>query len=109
MDIKYGRCAKTIVRCTIVSAKGKHYIGENWCTKPQDKCPRIINDNYEKCISICGQIGHAEQVAVKIAGSKAKGSRAYLQGHTYICMDCQHILFGAGVKSISVGKPPECR
>lgn len=45
---------------------------------------------------------HAEQVAVKIAGPRARGSRAYLEGHTYACMACQHALFGAGVISFSI-------
>jgi hypothetical protein len=41
-----------------------------------------------------------------VAGDKAMGSRAYLEGHTYACMECQHTLFGAGVISLSVGIAP---
>ena len=106
--MKKGKCAKATIRCTLVTAKWKIFVGENWCENPQDVCPRKIGVGYEKCKDICQQVGHAEQVAVMLAGDEAKGSRAYLEGHTYACMDCQHALFGAGVKSLSVGiRPPD--
>jgi hypothetical protein len=41
-----------------------------------------------------------------MAGDKAVGAKAYIEGHTYACMDCQHSLFGAGVIYLSIGKPP---
>lgn len=102
-----GRCAKATTRCTIVSPDGEHFVGENWCWNPQETCPREPNEGYEKCTHICRQEGHAEIVAVVLAGDKAKGSRAYLEGHTYACMNCQHVMFAAGIKSFSVGRPPE--
>jgi hypothetical protein len=101
-----GPCAKQTVRCTLVAETGERFIGENWCANPQAACPRAPGEGYEKCKSICQQEGHAEAVAVRIAGDKAMGSRAYLEGHTYACMECQHTLFGAGVISLSVGIAP---
>lgn len=100
-----GPCAKAVIKCTIVSIDGKRFIGENWCANPQEVCPRDVGEGYEKCISICKQEGHAEVVAVKLAGEAAKGARAFLEGHTYACMNCQHALFGAGVESLSLGSP----
>ena len=100
-------CAKAIIRCTIVAEDGSHFVGENWCKNPQEVCPRQPGEGYEKCQSICKQEGHAEEVAVRLAGNKVKGSRVYLEGHTYACMDCQHAMFGAGIKSFTVGSPPE--
>ncbi len=100
-----GPCAKTTVRCTLVTPDGEYIVGENWCANPQRSCPRLPGEGYEKCGSICGQEGHAEQVAVRLAGDKARGARAYIEGHTYACMDCQHALFGAGVHSLTVGAP----
>lgn len=101
-----GPCAKTTVRCTLVTVKGEKVVGENWCRNPQAVCPRSPGEGYEKCKSICDQAGHAEVVALKVAGaSRALGARAFIEGHTYACMDCQHALFGAGVESISIGRP----
>jgi hypothetical protein len=101
-----GPCAKTIVRCTLVTPAGEHIIGENWCANPQPVCPRAPGEDYTKCTTICQQEGHAEVVAVRIAGPKARGARAYLSGHTYACMACQHAMFGAGVVAFGLGEPP---
>jgi hypothetical protein len=100
-----GPCVKATVRCTLVTPTGERIVGENWCHNPQPTCPRLPGEDYAKCKSICQQEGHAEVVAVRRAGEKAGGARAYLEGHTYACMDCQHALFGAGVISLSIGKP----
>lgn len=101
----YGPCAKATVRCTLVTPSGEHIVGTNRCANPQPKCPRGPGEDYTKCTAICQQQGHAEQVAVLLAGEKARGARAFLEGHTYACMNCQHALFGAGVVSLSIGKP----
>jgi len=105
--MKKGQCAKTATRCTIVTQQGEYFVGENWCRNPQEVCPRQPGEGYEKCRSICKQEGHAEEVVVVLAGDKAKGGIAYLEGHTYACMECQHTMFGAGIKSFSIGKPPK--
>lgn len=101
-----GPCAKATVTCTLVAPDGERFVGTNYCRYAQPICPRRQGEGYEKCRSICGQIGHAETVAVALAGPKAVGSRAYLQGHTYACQSCQEALFGAGVISLSVGIDP---
>lgn len=98
-------CAKQTVRCTLVTPDGERIVGTNACGNPQPACPRELGEGYEKCTTICGQRGHAEVQAVRVAGPKARGARAYLEGHTYVCKDCQHVLFSAGVRSFSVGTP----
>jgi len=100
-----GLCAKATVICTLVTPDGARIVGTNECENPQTVCPRVPGDGYEKCYSVCRQVGHAEMVAVMRAGDRARGSRAYIEGTTYACMNCQHGLFAAGVKSISVGAP----
>lgn len=97
-----GPCAKTTTRCTIITVDGERITGENWCERPQKTCPRIMGEGYEKCKSICEQIGHAEEVAVMLAGSDARGGTAVLSGHTYYCMSCQHALFAAGVVALKL-------
>jgi len=99
----YGPCAKVTVTCTIVATNGERFVGTNRCANPQAVCPRVYGDDYTKCTTICQQEGHAEQVAVRLAGDKAVGARAYLEGHTYACMTCQHLMFGAGVISFGIG------
>lgn len=101
-----GPCAKSVVTCTIVAENGMRFVGTNYCENAQSSCPRVAGEGYEKCVSICKQVGHAEQVAVSLAGGFAKGSRAYLQGHSYACQACQEALFSAGVLSLSVGLEP---
>jgi hypothetical protein len=100
-----GPCAKTTVRCTLVTPEGEHIVGTNHCANPQAVCSRAPGEDYTKCSTVCGQVGHAEVVAVQVAGDRAKDARAYLEGHTYACMNCQHALFGAGVLSLSIGRP----
>lgn len=102
-----GPCAKTVVRCTIVSVRGKRYVGENWCANPQSTCPRKLGEDYTKCKTICRQPGHAEEDALRVAGGQARGARAYLEGITYACRSCQEQLYDAGVESIHRGPPPE--
>jgi hypothetical protein len=97
-----GPCAKQIVKCTLVFPDGNYVVGENWCANPQQECPRAVGEDYQKCKSICQQEGHAEIVALRIAGEMAFGSRAYLEGHTYACRECQEALFAAGVRSFTV-------
>lgn len=101
-DVTYGPCAKTTVRCTIQSADGELFIGENWCANPQPKWPREPGEDYTKCTTICRQEGHAERVALRLAGSKEAGGVALLRGHTYMCQSCQEALYGAGVLWLGV-------
>jgi hypothetical protein len=100
-----GPCAKATIICTIVTLAGERIVGTNICRNPQPVCPRLPGEGYEKCKTICDQVGHAEEVAVQRAGKRALGARAFIEGHTYACMNCQHALFGAGVDSISLGAP----
>lgn len=100
-----GPCAKAAVRCTLITAAGERIVGENWCANPQAVCPRAPGEGYDKCKTVCQQEGHAEAVAVRLAGDMAKGAHAYLEGHTYACQSCQEALFGAGVAALTVGAP----
>lgn len=100
-----GPCAKVTVRCTLVTPSGEQFVGENWCHNPQTVCPRAPGEGYEKCLSICLQEGHAEVVALRLAGPKALGARAYVEGHTHACRNCQEELFARGVRSLTIGEP----
>jgi hypothetical protein len=99
---RVGPCVKATVTCEIVSPDGQSFIGTNYCNNAQASCPRLPGEGYEKCKTICQQEGHAEVVAVALAGENAKGATAYLSGHTYACQPCQEALFGAGVRFLAV-------
>jgi deoxycytidylate deaminase len=100
-------CAKTRVRCTIFTMDGRHVVGENDCLNPQEKCPRDAFEGYDKCFSICRQVGHAEQVALataRAAGYDLKNAIAIVEGISHVCRDCQEKLYDAGVTFIGVDK-----
>jgi Zn-finger protein len=100
------RCAKQIT-IAIIENNGEYWLGTNWCLKPQKKCPRgdmPSGEGYELCKSVCQQIGHAEEEALKAAGNKAKGGNLFLLGHTYICSNCKKLIEKAGIaKTFVVG------
>ena len=99
-------CAKLVVTCTIVTPDHWRFVGRNDCDNPQPTCPRAPGEGYEKCASICQQHGHAEEVALHLADEYAIGARAYIEGHTHVCRNCQQVLTAAGVKSFTIGPPP---
>ena len=95
-----GPCAKKRVVCTIVAPDGERIVGENWCGNPQSVCPRLPGENYEKCNTVCQQEGHAEIVALRLAGERARDGKVFLEGHTYYCQDCLDALYDAGITSV---------
>ena len=101
-----GPCARRVVTCTLVTPAGEHIVGTNWCHNAQPSCPRVGDEGYEKCYTICQQAGHAEVVAVTLAGADAVGSHAYVENHSYACRNCQETLFAAGVAALTIGPPP---
>lgn len=97
-------CAKVFIRCTLITPSGERFVGTNDCRNPQPKCPRHPKEDESKCRAICLQEGHAEEVAVRLAGEKAKGAVAYVE-HRHICEECQHIMYQAGVYGFYLGAP----
>lgn len=104
-------CAKQTVRCTLVYKDGFRIVGENVCLTRLAACPREKGEGYEKCVSVCHQLGHAETVAAGLATNmrgNAEGAIAYVEGHTYACDPCLMQLTAAGVDAVFVGvEPPE--
>ena len=96
-----GPCAKKEVKCFIIKGK-RVFTGTNECRNPQAFCPREPGEGYEKCKTICKQVGHAEEVALDAAGKHANGSRAFIQGIGHYCKSCQTKLFAAGVKTLGL-------
>lgn len=98
-------CAKTRVFVTLTHPDGRTWTGENHCRNPQPVCPRLPGEDYTKCRTVCDQVGHAEVVALQLAGAEAAGCTASVRNHTYYCMPCQHALFAAGVTSLARPDP----
>lgn len=100
-----GFCAKQRVSCTVVLPNAHKYYAENYCMSPQKVCPRLPGEGYEKCKTICQQLGHAEQVVAMYANEvDFTGATATLSGHTYFCQECQEALFAAGVRYLEISK-----
>ncbi|MFM2287559.1 MAG: hypothetical protein RL684_702 [Pseudomonadota bacterium] len=99
-----GPCAKVTVTCTLIDYMGRKIVGTNACDNPQEKCPRLPGEDYTKCETVCQQRGHAEIQALRVAGDRACGARAHLDGHTYYCRECQEALFAAGVESLALAQ-----
>jgi hypothetical protein len=85
-----------------VTADGERFIGRNDCEHPQPVCPRAPNEGYLKCRAICGQGGHAEIEALRLAGAKASGAVAILTGHYWICEPCGAALKNAGIARLEI-------
>jgi deoxycytidylate deaminase len=102
-----GECAKRKVRCTIITADGRTFVGENSCLNPQQTCPRRDDEGYEKCATVCQQLGHAEVNALTmlmLAGADGKGGTAFIQGHHRACSPCQEALKASGIDRIFFGE-----
>lgn len=95
-------CAKKKVLCILLTDDGESFVGENWCHKPQETCPRGKEEDYLKCTTVCFQHAHAEIDALEKAGEKAKGAEAYLIGHDHFCRFCKEALERAGVRTSMV-------
>jgi deoxycytidylate deaminase len=103
-------CAKQRVIATIITPGGERIVGENSCRTPQPVCPRAgmaTGVGYELCRSICDQTGHAEAVALDLAGGRAQGATLYIEGHTYACDDCLRAAEAAGIVAVVIGAPPD--
>lgn len=100
-----GPCAKRKVRCTVITHGGQAIVGENRCMNPQPTCPRLEGEGYEKCKTVCHQLGHAEENAVRLMElADLRGGTAFLQGHHYACAACTQTLKDRGVDRIFVGE-----
>lgn len=103
-------CIKQVVTATIITPSGERFTGSNYTTKDNGGvCPRAnmkSGEGYDLCRDVCGQIGHAEVIAIMIAGDKANGALLYLEGHTYACDNCSLTAKKAGIVEIIIGTPP---
>lgn len=93
-------CAKRKVVAILFANNGHTYRGTNDCATPQEVCPRLPGEGYEKCISICHQRGHAETEALRQAGENARGSLVIVYNHDYCCDGCTIAMKAAGVARV---------
>jgi deoxycytidylate deaminase len=106
-----GPCAKRRVTAVLVVGD-RHFLGENNCQWPSRVCPRKPDDDYTACKGICGQFGHAEDMAIREARSHMKkcslsGATMYLFGLEKPCPSCEKLLQENGItwKVLHVGRP----
>lgn len=100
-------CQGRQVIALLISLDGSVYIGNNGVDRPQTVCPRKKagfgrGEGWELCRTICGQICHAEEAAIKAAGTNAAGGTLYLIGHDTVCEQCTELLETAGVGHVVI-------
>lgn len=101
-------CAKRTVLAVIEDAEGRVLSwGSNVCLSPQAVCPREPGEGYEKCRSVCRQVGHAEEVALAqlTPAQNLAAAHCRVLGISHVCPSCQHALWVAGIDSFTVGQP----
>lgn len=108
LDLKVDprRCAKRYV-VAIIEKNGKYYVGSNWCRNQQKECPRLPDEDYSKCKTICEQDGHAEIDAIKNAKGDTEEAIMYLIGHDYCCEPCLASMKKAGIKTVIFNSYPK--
>lgn len=104
MKALFGPCAKRRMQAVLVGASGHVYVAENVCMNPQPVCPRELGEGYEKCKTICQQVGHGEAQVIAAAGADAKGGRLTIS-HWYACPPCEELCRAAGVTEIEFASP----
>jgi len=91
-----GYCVKRPVSVVITFTDKTVILGGNFCTNSQSTCPREAGEGYEKCFSICGQLGHAEAVAIRLLiahGVKPdKVAHVDVYNHEGPCDACRRLL-----------------
>lgn len=102
----FGPCAKRRTQALLITETGKRFVAENVCLNPQPVCPRQEGEGYEKCQTICQQLGHAEAQVIEAAGSEARGSEIHVT-HWYACKPCAEKARFAGVLEIHCVAPQD--
>ncbi len=100
------KCLKQVVTATILRDSKVLVIGKNDISNSEvTECPRKgmkSGEGYDLCISICRQKGHAEVQVIEKAkqlGIDIKGATMEVEGHIYICGDCEREIIKSGLKS----------
>jgi deoxycytidylate deaminase len=96
-----GPCAKRRMVATVVAGE-QAFTAENLCWNAQETCPREPGEGYEKCQSICQQMGHGEERAIGaalLAGADVRGATCYV-GHHYACAACESLANKLGVRLV---------
>lgn len=99
-------CYKREVCAVIVDKNGKIATGQNLIyNSTVTECPRAKGEGYEKCKTVCLQLGHAETEAIKHAKLRKMdlvGANIYLTGHHRICDNCKAACDAEGLNVIIV-------
>lgn len=98
-SVLFGPCAKRRMQAVLYGASGAVFAAENVCLNPQPVCPRKPGEGYDKCKTICQQVGHGEEQVIAMAGEDARGGRLVIS-HWYACDRCLAMCKEAGIASI---------
>lgn len=94
-------CAKKSFCAVLVCTDGNIHVGWNHAARPQQVCPRVGDEGYEKCHSVCATTGHAEDNAIRAAGDAAFGGFMVVD-YYYICDACMSKIDAKGITAMTV-------
>lgn len=69
---------------------------------PCKRSSMLFGEGYEHCKNECEILGHAEEIACKLAGEEAKGGVLYLIGRSYACDNCFKTMRNHGIKQLII-------
>ncbi len=100
-------CRGRQVIAILIALDGTVYAGNNGVSRPQTSCPRAEagfgrGEGWELCRTLCGQTCHAEEAAIKDAGSNAAGGTLYLIGHDTVCEHCKDQVEAFGIAQVVI-------
>jgi deoxycytidylate deaminase len=105
-----GPCAKQRVTAVVSHDDPNHdpqsvVIGENVCLTPRALCPRMPGEGYAKCYTHCSQLGHAEEVVLRVVRHLGipfeRITRITVYGHTGPCDNCRSMLGAYGLLDLT--------
>lgn len=104
-------CDKRVVRAWIPVAQ-EIWEATNYRTAHEGACPREPGEGYEKCDSICGQSGHAEENLIRHLREAIEAdtigpddiSGTMFIDHFYACDDCRAAAAALGINIVPLGQ-----
>ena len=103
-------CMKKSVSAVLMLKNGSTYVGQNLKAIPTRSCPRkdsLPGTDYHLCQNICGTIGHAEDVAIKMAlldhsKRELNGSKMWIFGNHHQCDNCKELCRTHGIQVVAI-------
>ena len=103
-------CLKRSVSAVLMLKNGMTYVGQNLKRISTRSCPRknsLPGKDYHHCQNLCGTIGHAEDVAIRMAlldhsKRELKGGKMWIFGNHHQCDSCKELCRSHGIQVMAI-------